>query len=356
MLGLESSSDHLRKTAYGFYEAYKYLQEKNVPTDKLVEIQKERCKLQAEKIELNKLFREQSRYELFEEKLAQSIEKFRNIKIPIPIKKVENQKAGILTIADCHYGKKLKITGLHNEIMNIYDTEIFEKRMWDLYSKILIIADKENLTHINIFNLSDSLEGMIRITQLQSLELGVTDSIIGFADFMSVWLNKLSKDLTIDYYSVQGNHNESRPFGSKKGDFPKENSERIITWHLNTVLKDNQNITIHYNTPNCYTEILGIKILAVHGQMEKNLEQSIKDYSALYGEQIDLLLTGHLHSGAEKTVASTGIGNMEVIQSPSIMGVDDYALSLKKSSKAGTKFLILEENVGKSVTYDIKLN
>jgi predicted phosphodiesterase len=214
-----------------------------------------------------------------------------------------------------------------------------------------------NLKHFNIYNLSDSIAGILRMSQLQSLQLGIVDATIGFADFLAAWLNKLSEYITIDYYAVNGNHNEIRPLGSKKGDFPHENTERIISWYLSNILKNNPNIIVHENhLPINYTNILGVDILAVHGQDEKNLENSIKDYSNMYGENIDILLTGHLHNNFEKTINIGKNGNIEIIQSPSIIGIDDYSTSLKKSSRAGSKFFIIEEGIGRTWTKNIHLN
>jgi hypothetical protein len=50
-----------------------------------------------------------------------------------------------------------------------------------------------------------------------------------------------------------------------------------------------------------------------------------------------------------------GERNVEYIQTDSIIGIDDYSLKLKKTSNAGAKVMILEENKGRTVTYNIKL-
>ena len=50
-----------------------------------------------------------------------------------------------------------------------------------------------------------------------------------------------------------------------------------------------------------------------------------------------------------------GIKDIEYIQCPSIIGIDHYSLKLKKTSNAGAKVMILEENKGRTLTYNIKL-
>lgn len=322
------------------------------------ELQKERYKVQTEKIEYNRFLREQSRYELFEEKVAQIIQGLEKPKIPKYTPRQIGNYDGCLYIADSHYGCEFVLKGLMGEIINSYNTDIFEKRMWDLFNQTLDIITKEKLNHINIFNLSDSIDGMLRQSQLMSLQLGSVDSTMEFANFITHWLNKLSEYVTIDYYAVQNsNHNQNRPLNSKRDEFPNENTERIITWFIHNMLKDNPNIEVHLNcVPMWYVNVVGVNILATHGQDDKNLEKSLKDYVMMYGYPIDLLVTAHMHHGFCETIGSGNNGNIEVTRIPSIIGTDLYSASLKKSSKAGTKLMIIEEGKGKTIEYDINLN
>jgi len=92
-------------------------------------------------------------------------------------------------------------------------------------------------------------------------------------------------------------------------------------------------------------------VLGIHGEV-KNMEQAIKDFSNTYNTRIDVLVGGHLHHEAGNCV---GV-NRNVINIPSIMGVDDYAMSLNKTSNAGATLFILEEEKGKVQEYNIKLN
>jgi predicted phosphodiesterase/ribosomal protein L29 len=325
--------------------------------NKTLELQKERIKLQTEKLEYNKMIREQSRSELFEEKVLKAVENRKPIQVPTIIIKQNNSKRDFLfPIADMHYGVEFEVKGLRGEILNKYSPEIFEKRMWDLLQEFVSINDAEKINHVNLVNLSDSIDGILRMSQLQSLRLGVVDSVIQFSDFMETWLNELSKYCVVDYYSVQGNHNEIRHLSAKRGDFPHENTERLITKILEKSLSNNKNITIHNNENICLFEVLGINILAVHGQNERNLEQSIKDYTILYNQKIDMLLSGHLHTDHNKTIGMTANGNIEFIQCPSICGSDEFSMSIKKTAKPGAKIIQLEQDRKRKITYDIILS
>ena len=367
LLSLDCSPDHLRKLSYAYKEITEHYGEKltenisdNDVLDKMtqrkLELQLERTKLQAEKNEINKWIREQGRTENFYEKLLISLENRKTVKVPeYRIERTIGDIDATVDIADAHYGKEVRIEGFEGEIINEYNIEIFERRMWDLLNQILQKVKKENLKHLNVFNLSDSLDGILRMSQLQVLQLGILDSAMGFAEFMSAWLNELSKHVYVDYYSCRGNHTEIRPLGSSKGDFPHENMERIVTWFLRTSLKDNPNITIHDNRSLVYVDIVGTKILATHGQDEKNLENSIKDYINVYGKPIHMLKTGHLHNTHNKTVGMDGLQNIEFYQSPSICGIDEYSVKLKKTANAGSNMMIFERGLGKTTVYDFKL-
>jgi len=354
-----------RKWWYAFNEGMEYSSLKDSEDDdildkltiKKLEIQKERNKLSAEKREINRWIREQSRTEVFYEKYLDAISKRELPKVPnYIIPKVENDFDWNLNIADIHYGKEVKIFGLEDEILAEYNVQKFESRMWNLLNQVISKIEKENIEHINLFNLADSVDGILRMSQLQSIQMGIIDQQIGFADYMVQWINELSKYTRIDYYGCLGNHDEIRPLGSNKGDFPSESSAKIIDWHLARMLKDNANVTIHKSKALQYVDVVGTKILATHGQDERNLENSIKEYTTTYNKKIHMLLTGHLHNTNTKTVGMDGSQNIEFYQHPSICGIDDYSMKLKKTAPAGAVMMKIERGLGRTETHDIKLN
>jgi predicted phosphodiesterase len=356
-----------RKWFTAYDEGYQDAKTENITDDNLLqeyiekenEIKLERAKLRTEKNESNRWIREDARYEMFFEQIEEALQKYR-IPIKVPEKKIItdiNHKDGITGFADVHYGAEWEVRGLEDELINKYNPEIFEERMWKLFNKIITSSEKENINHINLVNLSDTIDGILHISQLQSLRYGVIDSIVHFEDFITTWLNELSKYLSIDFYSSWGNHNQIRVLTGKKGDLPNENAEKLITHHLQCMLKDNPNINIHASKSNLsYFKVLDMNVLATHGDNEGNLDNSIKDYMLAYNKPIDLLLTGHLHSKHERGIGMNDKFDIEYVQYPSICGVDPYGMSKKKASKSGSKFLVVEENEGIVNTYNFKLN
>jgi len=178
--------DSLRKALqpkeYGGLAIYKYLKDKmiseNVNDDKVLneleitqrEIYKERQKLRDEKNEYNNLLREQSRLELFFERIDEAIDKLTIKKprnIPQPINNVNNETNIICSFADCHYGVNFDIRGFNNEILNKYNPEIFMERMWKLRDELLNFCNINNCKNVSIIDLGDSIEGILHLSQLK---------------------------------------------------------------------------------------------------------------------------------------------------------------------------------------------
>jgi hypothetical protein len=354
-----------RKWFRTYAEGYEDGVKENVDDNKFIreleikkqEFEKEKIKVQTEKLNLNQMLREQARMELFEEKITDAII-HRDKNINIPRHKInldyDNNSEMILSIADAHYGADFTIRGMMDEVINEYNPEVFESRMWEVLEKTVSYAERNKFKKVNIIDLDDSIEGIMHISQLASLRYGVVDSIIGYADFIETWINEISKYLYVDFNRVKGNHNDLRLLSGKKGDFPHENTSRIITHFLKKGLKDNPNVAITgHNAVGCiYKKIAGFDILATHGQDEKgNLEQSFKDYILSYKVNVDYFYTGHLHSTNIKEI---GV-NKEIIQSPSIVGINDFSIGLKKTANAGAKITVLTKDYGRTEEHNIIL-
>lgn len=353
--------DTIRKGAKLFYE---YLQagwiknpnENQIAataqaTSQICELQKERYKLQTEKLELNRWLRENARDELIVEHICQAIRELEPLLIPEPIYSEPSSREGILVFGDEHYGTAFEIKGLNNEVINTYSPEIFEKRMWNLLEQTISIIQKEGFSKIHVFSMGDFEDGLLRIKQLMQLRYGVVEGTVRYADFISNWLNELTKYVAVYFQTTSGNHTELRMLGQPKGTFARENMGLVVNAMVSTRLAGNPNFAFAKNPTGCiYANILEYNVLGIHGEV-KNMEQAIKDFSHTYRVQLDFLIAGHKHHSCSETV---GI-NQEVINVPSIIGVDDFSLSIHKTSNAGATFLVLESGKGKTIEYAIKL-
>ena len=326
----------------------KYLEEVKLATRNL---EKERKKLQTEKLEYNKWLREEARDELILEKIVQAVKTLPELDMPTPLPTQAFSRSAILAFGDEHYAAEFEIRGLYGEIINAYSPEIFECRMWTLLDKVVEIVGKEQLDTLHVFALGDFCDGILRCSQLFKLRCGVVEGSVRYANFIAHWLNELSKHVVIRYQMAFGNHSELRMLGQPKGTFKDDNTGLFVREIIKTRLCDNPNFKMIINpTGLIFEQIEGFNILGIHGEV-RNMEKAIKDFSNTYNTDIQILIGGHMHHYKAETV---GV-NKEVINVPSIIGIDDYSISLNKTSNPGASLFILEKNNGVTVEYKIKL-
>lgn len=316
------------------------------------DIQKERIKLNTTRVEYNKWLRENARDELIVEEICKSISNLSPLEKPAYIQNKYSTKEYCLVFGDEHYGTEFELTDLLGNIINSYSPEIFEKRMWDLFYQVIDIIKKEDINTLNVYSMGDFSDGCLRVSQLMKLRYGVIDGTIKYANFISNWLNELTKYVRIRFQMTDGNHTELRMLGQPKGTFVEDNMGKIVKEFIKIRLEDNNNFTFIENpTGYIYDNLAGNIILGIHGET-RSLEKTLRDLSAIYNTQIKYLFAGHLHHSKLEEI---GI-NSEVINIPSIIGVDPYALSLNKASNASAKLFIFEEGKGRTCEYTFKLN
>jgi hypothetical protein len=72
----------------------------------------------------------------------------------------------------------------------------------------------------------------------------------------------------------------------------------------------------------------------------------------MYNEKIDFLATGHRHHSNSVNLGfqkgCIGVG--------SIIGIDDYSMSLKLVSDPSATFVVFEKELGKTIEYNILLH
>lgn len=245
-----------------------------------IALKKERIKLQTEKQEFNKWLREYSRDELIAEHMVNAIHQLEPLTIPGYIPPIHMNKEYLLAISDAHFGVEFEIKDLYGNILNAYSPEIFKNRMWDLYNKVIEQIQRDHIQILNIFELGDALDGILRAnSQLMQLRYGIIDSSILYADFLSSWLNELSKHVRIRFQMVKrSNHNQLRLVGQPKNAFPDEDMSKSILIFMKERLKDNRNIEIIENpTGLAYAQLATYTILGGHFET-KNLSDSLKDF------------------------------------------------------------------------------
>lgn len=350
------------------------------------ELEKLKKQIQTEKIEYNRWLREEARDELILEKITGAIKECVD---PLPAspsflesQSVENEKARnednistqllyidgkpqsaveslpqgnrscVLAFGDAHFGADFTIKGLFGEEINSYSPEKFYERMDALLAETIKFIRREKFDHIHVYDLGDSIDGILRVGQLMKLRYGVAESAVKYALYLSGWLNILSAYCSIDFQMTGGNHSEIRHLGQKKGTFEDDNMALVIKEIIKAKLENNSRFHMTENdTGYIFDTIQGCTLLGIHGESKK-LDETIKDLSAIYQVDIDILLTGHLHHSFSETVGKC----VDVMRVPSIVGIDDYSMKVRKASNAGATIFVVEENKGKVLDYHVKFS
>ena len=122
----------------------------------------------------------------------------------------------VLCVADCHYGADWIVRGLRGEILNRYNPEVFGERMDDLLAQVREIIVKENISDVQLLLCGDSLDGMLRNSQLMKLRWGVIESCMRFSEHMAQWIAALSQYATVSVCGMD-EYAQRLGYGGKPG-------------------------------------------------------------------------------------------------------------------------------------------
>lgn len=361
LLGTEYTESKFRKQRQAFDKMLVANQSKFVDSDAQLreiqlaqrELEKERKKLQTEKLEYNKWLREDARDELITEKISEAILSLPKLSSPVRIEPTFNKKSWILAISDCHYGCEFEIKDFYNGIINAYSPEIFEERMTILFNKVVDKIEELGITELSIVELGDGIDGCLRMSQLMRLRYGVIESSIRYANYLANWLNQLSKFVSIKFQMVfDSNHNQLRLLDGKKNTFPDENVSKIMMALIKERLKDNDNIVILENpTGMTHSMMSTYCVVGLHGE-KKNLKNNLLEMSRTYGIHIDYTISGHIHHDDLKEIGM----DSAVLSVGSVIGIDPYAMTLNAASNASCSMFEFEQGQGRTAEYVFKLN
>jgi hypothetical protein len=358
----KKSPDWFRKWWRNYYEGYEDGKKESVGSNEIlneielkkIELLEERKKLQTVRVEYNKIAREKARRELLFEYAREGFEKLEVVDPKVNIDLDFNPlQQHLLSFGDIHYGKKFK--SLHNE----YSEEIAINRMNKIIEDTITYLNKNNITHLNVLNLADSIEGMtLRTSQLQSLQSGFVDQVIKFSKYYAKWIRELSKYTNVNLHHIESsNHTEIRPHNSSRNEYPAEDMERIIGMYIHDVLEGHDRVKINLHKGGIAEfSLLDYKFVALHGHQLKGKRNALKDLSFHRRKFYDYCLIGHWHNLDITTVGEGLTNNLQTIQVPSVMGSDEYADSFFTGAKAGALITTFTKGKGLTDIHNIILN
>ena len=156
--------------------------------------------------------------------------------------------------------------------------------------KTLARSIKDNVRHNNITLTfaGDTLDGIMRLSQVQQLKLDAPDQVLfaieTIVTLVKTLINSGVHVCKLNYIDID-NHGEIRPFGSQRGDLPQYNFNRIVSGVLSRELNK---INVPFERGE-QVKIGDFTILHGHQFKGKNAVKSIVD-------EDNKLIVGHFHT------------------------------------------------------------
>jgi hypothetical protein len=257
----------------------------------------------------------------------------------------------LLAFTDVHYGADFVSEN------NVYNREETKKRFELIVSRTKQMCRENFISHLNICDLGDDIQGLLRISDVQINDIPVVQSVVEIARLIATTLNEISKVADITYYhTMASNHSQTRPI-TGKADLIKEDLEYIIGNYISDLLSENDKVKVVISDKDYHSiQLARQQVIMLHGHQVKDTKNAIRDYSMLHRVFYDIAFVGHFHAGQQMSVGESDNGNTEIYVVPSFVGSDPYSDSLKKGSKAMCKLFKIEENNGVTENYTIVLN
>ena len=317
------------------------------------QLQKERYKLQATKLEMNRNLRQESRFDLFYENVKEAI-----ISLEPPVFERINilpasNKEWVLGFGDIHYGSNF------NSQNNIYSRQESQRRFEYLLSNMRRLISENNIQTLKIINAADTIQGILRMTDFQINDIPIVECVVEISRLLAEFLNQLSALCFIEYYHCSAsNHGQIRPLGSKANEIAAEDMEKIIVNYISDLLINNNRVKVISELDKEYLsfDIFGFKTVILHGHQIKSVCDIVKDLSNLHRVFYDYVFLGHRHSANEIIAGEGAKHNIEILTIPSFIGSDPYADKLMVGSKAMAKLYEFDSVNGHTGSKNIILN
>jgi predicted phosphodiesterase len=356
MLGLDYSPCHTRKLSYGVVLYHNLLKNNKIHEDisddaseKLIEIRKERVKLNDLRNEINRQVRSQARFEDMISAMTYSINQLNNnnpfYDTPVTVSSSENKKEMIISLADLHYGLSI------NDNWNTYNSNIAIERMNKIVNKAMNIGNLHNCKIVHLLVCGDMLNNNIHLTSRLSNRENVTSQIVGVSELLSNAIARLSNKFNyVIVHITSGNHDRIIP--KKEDNDYDDNFANIIKEFIKIRVENLSNVILDENIFGhdiVKFNVCGKVIIGTHGDKIPN-NQAITRLSTMFGK-VDYAIQGHYHHNSISSV-----GDSKVITVGSFSGTDRYAREKGLVCRPTQKILILEDNSNDEILYEIDLS
>ena len=360
ILELDMNPHELRKRSYGIKAYDDYLKNKSIDqvssdvqndiNEKLIELKKERVKLNDLRTQVNKSLREQARYEDLLELLRVEI---RNLSVEKPLVNKTNpildsvihRNECILALSDLHYGIEI------DNSWNKFNSDIAKDRMNHMVDNTIKYGKLHGCNICHVLITGDLVNNNIHLTSRLSNRENIAKQTIGVSELISEAVYRLSKEFRYVTLSIcDGNHDRIYP--NKSDNDYNDSFIHIIREFIklrcininNLIIQDNK-----HGSELIELNVCGKKIIGLHGD-KIPAKSTIPRLTTMFGK-IDYIIRGHVHNSSQD-----GFGESKLITVSSFSGMDEYAKHLGLSSRPSQKILVLSTENDDDCIYDIDLS
>ena len=301
-----------------------------------------------------RLTRQDTRFERFYKLVAEQIKEF-TPPDPIPAFPYRDgdELEYVLGLADLHIGSCF--VGVNNS----YSIDEAQRRFEFLLSYMADFVQRKGISKLKILFLGDTIQGILRISDLRLNELPVVDAFVRAMRMIANFLNRLSAYCDIEFLMVAySNHDQLRPLGTKASELASEDLGKVLYAYLCDCLAANNRISITSDVDNnCLQfKIFDFNCKAMHGHDIPNPATVCKDLANRDRVFYDYVFLGHSHSAREMINAEGAYHNVQTLVLGSFIGSCPYADKLMVGSKASCSVYGFHPKYGHIETYTCILN
>lgn len=285
------------------------------------EIRKEKQKLFDERTALNKVLREQSRLESMYDMMSRAIQEHMPIRFDhSPIQLQDGDSDLIIHLTDIHYGVDISSS------FNKFNTDILKRRLSKYLNEIYDIQNTYHAQRAYLILGGDLIHGLIHLNARLDAKENVIMQIMNVTDLISNFIYELSKVFeNVDVHTTAGNH--SRVTANKDESSHGENFDLLVPYACKKELQNIKNVRFIDNYLDydiAAFKVRGHMIYATHG--DKDTPKNVVNHMTQFARKAGLPLPDIIYLGHRHTNGLTTIGDVKVIESGCVDGMDSYAI------------------------------
>ena len=309
------------------------------------ELQKEKQKLSDERVELNRAIRQEARKESFLDMVKRVIcEEVKPANVTVHYNLFNSSTDLLVHLTDIHTGIEI------DTWLNKFNEDVLKERIAKYTSDILDIQDQHGSQDCYIV-IGEIVSGIIHNNLRLQNNLNLMEQFKLISELISGMLTRLSNHFNHIYvYTTPGNHSRISP--KTEDGLDGENIDLLLPFYLKARLQNIENIDICDNKIDpeiAMFNIRGNTVFAAHGHKDSPANV-VQNFTMMYGIKPAVVLLGHRHTNGMTTVFDS-----KVLESGSVSGTDQYALSIRKSNRPEQTVSVIGDN-GLICLYDIQLD